>query len=84
MKPKNREKIEAAIEDKSLKVIFNSTLASIHDDYVMLKTETAADPEKIPNDLVYIFAGGELPTGFLQKSGVNISKRFGYVMKRHE
>ncbi len=84
LKPKNREKIEAAIEDKSLKVIFNSTLVSIHDDYVLLKTETATTPEKIPNDLVYIFAGGELPTGFLEKSGVNISKRFGYVMKRHD
>jgi thioredoxin reductase/NAD-dependent dihydropyrimidine dehydrogenase PreA subunit len=84
LKPKNREKIEAAIADKSLKVIFNSTLVSIHDDYVILKTETATTPEKITNDLVYIFAGGELPTGFLQKSGVNISKRFGYVMKRHE
>ena len=35
----------------------------------------------IENDWVYIFAGGELPTQFLQKSGIEITKRFGYTLK---
>ena len=39
---------------------------------------------QIENDLVYIFAGGELPTKFLEKPGVKITKRFGYIMKKHE
>jgi hypothetical protein len=38
---------------------------------------------EINNDLVYIFAGGILPTAFLEKPGVKITKRFGYVMKGH-
>ena len=37
----------------------------------------------IENDLVYIFAGGELPTGFLQKAGVEITKRFGHIVKKY-
>jgi hypothetical protein len=41
------------------------------------------DTQKIENDLVYIFAGGELPTSFLEKAGVKISKRFGYIMKKY-
>jgi thioredoxin reductase (NADPH) len=32
---------------------------------------------------VYIFAGGELPTQFLQKAGVEITKRFGYTVRKH-
>ena len=31
----------------------------------------------MPNDYVYIFAGGELPNEFLSKIGVRIDKRFG-------
>ena len=41
------------------------------------------DVEYIENDLVYIFAGGELPTKFLQNAGVEITKRFGYIVKKH-
>ncbi|GGK25742.1 hypothetical protein GCM10007962_20020 [Yeosuana aromativorans] len=83
LKPKNKERIEEAIQDGSVRVIYNSNVTSIHDDYVMMKINDG-EPEQLVNDLVYIFAGGELPTGFLQKSGVNITKRFGYVMKRHD
>jgi thioredoxin reductase (NADPH) len=84
LKPKNKEKIELATEDKSITVLFNSNLVSINDSHVLMKMNDEEDVKTINNDLVYIFAGGELPSGFLQKSGVNISKRFGYVMKRHE
>jgi hypothetical protein len=38
----------------------------------------------IKNDLVYIFAGGELPTQFLQKAGIEITTRFGHAMLKHE
>ena len=37
----------------------------------------------LKNDLVYIFAGGELPTQFLEKAGVRITKRFGYTLKKY-
>jgi len=40
--------------------------------------------QSFDNDLVYIFAGGELPTQFLEKSGIQISKRFNYTLKSHK
>ncbi len=81
LKPKNKEKINQAIEDGSINVIFNSNIVSINDNHVILKIDD--ETKQIDNDLVYIFAGGELPTTFLQKAGVEVKKRFGYTMKKH-
>ena len=39
---------------------------------------------ELENDYVYIFAGGELPTTFLENAGVQITKRFGHIMKKHK
>jgi hypothetical protein len=38
---------------------------------------------KLQNDLVYIFAGGELPTQFLEKTGIKITKVFGEAILKH-
>ena len=81
LKPKNKENINQAIEDGSVKVLFNSNVISINDKHVLLKIDD--DTTQIDNDLVYIFAGGELPTAFLQKAGVEVKKRFGYTMKKY-
>jgi thioredoxin reductase/Pyruvate/2-oxoacid:ferredoxin oxidoreductase delta subunit len=83
LKPKNREKINESIEDGSIKVLYNSNLISIDEKDVLLKIGEEENAQKIENDLIYIFAGGELPTAFLQKAGVEISKRFGYIIKKH-
>lgn len=82
-KPKNRELIKNCIEDNSLKVVFNSNLLSINDESCIFKIKDQEDSLQVENDLVYIFAGGELPTKFLEKPGVKITKRFGYIMKKH-
>ncbi|MCK0192043.1 NAD(P)-binding domain-containing protein [Arenibacter sp. F20364] len=84
LKPKNKKKIEQSMSDKSIRVEFNSNLVSIADNTVLMKLEDEDIEIEIENDLVYIFAGGELPTSFLQNAGVEISKRFGHVMKKHK
>lgn len=83
LKQKNKEKINQAKEDGTVQVIFNSNVISIHDNYVKLKTDENEMEKQLDNDLVYIFAGGELPTAFLEKAGVAITKRFGYIMKKY-
>lgn len=83
IKPKNKEQVMNAIEDGSLKVMYSSNLVSIDEDSVMIKTNDDETSKLIKNDLVYIFAGGELPTKFLAKAGVVITKRFGHIMKKH-
>jgi len=47
-------------------------------------TIDGGEPEEFENDLVYIFAGGEMPTSFLESAGVKITKRFGHIMKSHK
>ena len=82
LKPKNREKLNESVNRGLLKVKFKSNLVKIEQEKAVLTTEDEGQLE-VDNDLVYIFAGGELPTQFLQKAGVEITKRFGYTMKRH-
>ena len=83
LKPKNREQILAAIEKGWVNVKYNTNLTKIEKQQVTLKYSEDGREEHLKNDLVYIFAGGELPTQFLQKAGVQITKRFGFTMKKY-
>ncbi len=81
-KPKNLEKIIKAKNENRISVIYNSALKRIEDEEVEL--EIAKEKRiKLKNDLVYIFAGGELPNKFLEKIGVKISKKFGETILKH-
>jgi putative YpdA family bacillithiol system oxidoreductase len=83
LKEKNFHLIHNAIASKKIKVLFNSQVKQIFDEYVELivnENETI----KIPNDLVYVFIGGELPNQFLEKIGIKITKKFGEVILSHK
>lgn len=84
IKPKNKEKINKAIESESIEVIFNSNLKNIEKKFVTVSVNGHDEEKKINNDLVYIFAGGELPNNFLKNTGVEITRRFGYIIKEHQ
>jgi NADH dehydrogenase FAD-containing subunit len=84
LKPRNREKLDAAVQEGKIDVKLQSNLTKIEADKVFMTLEKDADPVALENDLVYIFAGGELPTEFLKKAGVEISKRHGYTVKKHK
>ncbi|MBA4054938.1 MAG: 4Fe-4S ferredoxin [Marivirga sp.] len=81
LKPKNKENVERAVSEGSIKVLFNSDLVSINETSVMIKV--AERISTIENDLVYIFAGGELPGQFLKNAGIEITKKFGHIIKKH-
>ena len=83
LKPKNREKLNEALEKGMLKVVYKSNLVKIEANKAILKQEEEGQ-EVLENDLVYIFAGGELPTQFLEKAGVQITKRFGYTVRKYK
>ncbi|MFA6128914.1 MAG: NAD(P)-binding domain-containing protein [Bacteroidales bacterium] len=84
IKPKNSEKIKKAMADKLVTVLFNTNLTSIEKDFVNYKTDGSDQIVKLQNDLVYILAGGELPTAFLEKSGILITRKFGEAILKHE
>jgi len=83
IKPKNREKIEEAVKQGVLDLKLNTNLVLIEKDDVTLTTGESGEKIKIRNDLVYIFAGGELPTQFLIKIGLQITKKFGEAVLKH-
>ncbi|MCX6269962.1 MAG: NAD(P)-binding domain-containing protein [Bacteroidetes bacterium] len=83
IKPKNNEAITQAMNDGKLEVRFNSELVEIADKNVVIASASDQSRQTIPNDLVYIFAGGELPTQFLQKIGIQITTKFGEAILKH-
>ena len=83
LKPRNLEKINEYAGSKKINLILNSNVKGIKDDSVILNVGTENNTEEIPNSLVYIFAGGELPNAFLEKTGIKITKRFGEAILSH-
>ncbi len=83
LKPRNLEKINEYGDSKKINLILNSNVKEILDKTVILKVGSDNQIIEIPNSLVYIFAGGELPNEFLEKSGITITKRFGDAILSH-
>jgi thioredoxin reductase/NAD-dependent dihydropyrimidine dehydrogenase PreA subunit len=79
LKEQNRKRITDAHEKGKLEIIYNSNLKNITAKEVEIEID--GNVTTVPNDLIYIFAGGELPTQFLKNAGIEIQKRFGYIMK---
>jgi hypothetical protein len=71
IKERNSQRIQECMRKGKLKVIFNSNPVEFKQDSIVL--EVSGKPQVIPNDYVWIFAGGEPPTAFLKKIGI----RFG-------
>lgn len=83
LKPKNFERINEYSKNQKIQVLYNSSVKEISDDIVWIEQSGALELIKLPNDLVYIFIGGELPIQFLEKIGVRITKKFGEAILKH-
>jgi len=80
LKPKNLVKINDAIKNSLIDVKLNSNIISIEKESIHYSDNESNTIIKLENDLVYIFAGGELPTQFLKKIGIKITTKFGDVV----
>ncbi len=74
-KPKNLERLRDAVAAGAVELILESNVVEIGEDRVVL--DQAGQQIVLPNDYVFVFAGGVLPTDFLVKAGVQIRKHFG-------
>lgn len=83
IKSGNNLKIKEAMARKQIEVRFNTNLTSIEEDHVKIKDLLSGEVAELKNDLVFIFAGGELPTQFLEKIGITITKKFGEAILKH-
>ena len=84
IKPGNLDKINEAASRGQIKIIFNSNVKEIKDTSVLLSLNGLDELIEIENDLIYIFAGGVLPTEFLEKIGIKITKKFGEAVLSHK
>ena len=83
IKPKNSTAINEAAKAGKLRILMKSNLVTIEDEFVNIMTADGGEPVQLKNDLVYIFAGGELPTQFLEKAGIKITRKFGETVLKH-
>jgi thioredoxin reductase (NADPH) len=83
IKPKNSMALNTSVAAGKLEVRLNTNLISIEDEYITLTIGKGGEQVRLKNDLVYIFAGGELPTQFLEKAGIRIEKKFGETVLKH-
>jgi putative YpdA family bacillithiol system oxidoreductase len=73
IKDRNKQRIETGIRKGKLTVVFNSNPVEFRERSVLL--DVAGKVREIPNDFVWIFAGGTPPNAFLQKIGVKLGTR---------
>jgi thioredoxin reductase len=84
LKPKNRQNILEAISTGTIIIKYNTTVATIGRSEVVLLNSETGEEESLTNDRVYIFAGGILPTSFLESMGIFITKKFGEAILSHK
>jgi len=73
LKERNAQRIDQCMRSGKVKVIFNSMPVEFKPDSVALEVD--GEVREIPNDYVWVFAGGEPPTAFLKKIGVGLGMR---------
>jgi thioredoxin reductase (NADPH) len=83
IKPKNLERINSYIKKKKIRILFNSNIKEIFSDHVILTFSNRPEEIKLKVDLSYIFAGGILPTKFLQDIGIKVTIKFGDAILKH-
>ena len=73
IKERNTKRIEDDMRTGKLKVLFNSSPVEFKPDSVVIQVD--GQTQEIPNDFVWIFAGGTPPNDFLKKIGVEFGAK---------
>jgi thioredoxin reductase len=73
LKERNTQRIQECMRKGMVRVLFNSNPVEIRPGSVLL--EVAGKRQEIPNDYVFVFAGGTPPDEFLRKCGVGIGPK---------
>ncbi|MGA8153589.1 MAG: NAD(P)-binding domain-containing protein [Terriglobales bacterium] len=68
IKERNAQRVEQAIRSGKINALFNSSPVEFKPESVVLDVQ--GKQQEIPNDFVWIFAGGTPPNDFLKKVGV--------------
>ncbi len=83
LKTKNAELIKNAALTGLVDIQYSTEVIAINEKQVHLINKITNENIAIDNDMVYIFAGGELPNGFLKKCGIQVNLKQGEVVMKH-
>ena len=75
LKEGNVTRLEAAVNSGAVTPLFNSEIKRIEPNAVHIEQEGRSIT--LPNDYVFVFAGGDLPAEFLKRVGVEVQRKFG-------
>lgn len=75
-KPRNRERVMKAQEAGLLSVLWSTEILENQPDQILAQMPQQGRVA-LPNDHLFVFAGGDLPTPFLERCGVQIDTKFG-------
>ena len=73
IKERNQRRIDEYSKNGKVKVLFNSNPVEFKPESVLL--DVAGTKQELPNDFVWIFAGGNPPTAFLKKVGIGFGSK---------
>jgi thioredoxin reductase (NADPH) len=73
LKERNALRIQEAMKSRKLRVLFGSQPVEVREKSVVI--DVAGTTTEIPNDWMWVFAGGEPPSAFLEKVGVAMGER---------
>jgi putative YpdA family bacillithiol system oxidoreductase len=76
IKPDNSDRLQATVADGRITLALSSNVTRIGESSVDLSFEDGTT-RSMENGYVFIFAGGSLPTPFLQECGIIIDTKFG-------
>lgn len=71
LKARNEDNLREALAAGRLEVIYHSQVTAIEPDCVALRIDGDAQEYELPNDEVFVFAGGVPPFPLLEKAGVS-------------
>jgi thioredoxin reductase (NADPH) len=73
IKERNAQKLREAMQARKIRVLYESQPTEVREKSVMIST--AGQVTELPNDWMWVFAGGEPPNAFLQKVGVTMGNQ---------
>jgi len=77
VKESNAQRLEKAIQTGSVIPLFSSNVVRIIQEEVIL--DVKGEELRLANEQIFVFAGGIMPTNFLESIGVEFTRKFGEV-----
>ncbi|MBX7150971.1 NAD(P)-binding domain-containing protein [bacterium] len=72
-KSKNQDRVREAETQNLIKIYYQSSVSDIRDHSITIQSPEGS--LEITNDFIFIFAGGEMPTPFLKKIGIEFTHK---------